>query len=273
MLLGGDETWYTTTMKATESAGGGRWGRRLLVATLVVGLTAGSSCAGDSAREVDLVKMREQMVRRQIAARGVDNRAVLEAMGKVPREIYVPEAHRDSAYADSPLPIGEGQTISQPYIVAAMTELLAPQPDHVVLEVGTGSGYQAAILAELVRQVYTIEIVPSLARSAEARLAGQGYTNVTVRAGDGYAGWPEHAPFDGILVTAAPDHVPRPLLEQLKPGGRMVIPVGGARSTQELRLIEKRTSGDIRETVVMLVRFVPFTGEGVRAGQGPPTDR
>src|SRR5690606_27225369 len=160
--------------------------------------------------------------------------------------------------------IGHGQTISQPYIVARMNEALAPKPGDRVLEVGTGSGYQAAVLAELVAEVYTIEIVEPLGEQAAEGLRELGYANVEVGIGDGYRGWPEHAPFDAIIVTAAPDHVPQPLLEQLRPGGRMVIPVGGRNDVQELRLITKDEQGDVSESVLDLVRFVPFTGEAER---------
>jgi protein-L-isoaspartate(D-aspartate) O-methyltransferase len=209
------------------------------------------------------MRQRERMVEVDIRRRGIADGDVLEAMRKVPRHEFVPEDHRDASYADSPLPIGSGQTISQPYIVAAMTEAVDPEPDDVVLEVGTGSGYQAAVLAEIVKRVYTIEIVESLARTAGERLQRLGYTNVTVKAGDGYVGWPEHAPFDGIVVTAAPDHVPEPLVEQLAPGGRMVIPVGGQTWSQELLLIEKDLEGKVKRRSLLPVRFVPMTGENV----------
>ena len=164
---------------------------------------------------------------------------VMEAMGRVPRHLFVPPDLEDLGYLNRPLPIGYGQTISQPYIVALMTDLLEPEPDHVAFELGTGSSYQAVVLAELVAEVYTVEIVPPLAASATERLRTLGYDNVTVRAGDGYHGWPEHAPFDIIVVTAAASHVPPPLIAQLKPGGRMVIPVGSPFLTQHLLLIEK----------------------------------
>lgn len=203
---------------------------------------------------------RRSMVERDIRGRGVGNPAVLAAMASVPRHLFVPPSHQDRAYGDHPLPIGGGQTISQPYIVAAMTELVAPKPGQVVLEIGTGSGYQAAILARLVKHVYTIEIVEALARSAATHLTGLGCTNVTVRAGDGYAGWPEHAPFDGIVVTCGAEEVPPPLVAQLKPGGRMVIPVGPAGGVQDLRLIEKDDAGRVSRRSVMAVRFVPLTG-------------
>jgi protein-L-isoaspartate(D-aspartate) O-methyltransferase len=186
---------------------------------------------------------------------------VMSAMGSVPREEFVLPAYRHLAYDNTPLPIEAGQTISQPLIVALMTDLLDPQPSDVVLEVGTGSGYQAAVLAGLVKQVYSVEIVEELAVSAAAVLDRLGYDNVTVRAGDGYAGWPEHAPFDGIIVTAAADEIPPPLLAQLKPGGKLVIPVGEEHGYQELLLIETGENGEVRERSVLPVRFVPLTGE------------
>ncbi len=191
---------------------------------------------------------------------------VLEALRRVPRHRLVPPAQRPHAYEDRPLPIGYGQTISQPYVVARMTELLDPRPTDRVLEVGTGSGYQAAVLAELVAEVFTIEIVEPLGRQAEQRLRELGYANIHVRIGDGYLGWPEQAPFDAVIVTAAPDHIPEPLLEQLKPGGRMVIPVGARYQTQELLLITKGTKGprDIRIQRVMPVIFVPLVRPGER---------
>jgi protein-L-isoaspartate(D-aspartate) O-methyltransferase len=191
----------------------------------------------------------------------VTNRAVLAAMGRVPREDYVLPRYRPHAYDDSALPIEARQTISQPYMVAAMTEALEVGADSVVLEVGTGSGYQAAVLAELVQQVYTIEIVEELATRAGARLKQFGYRNVTVRAGDGYLGWPEHAPFDGIIVTAAPDHIPQPLVDQLKPGARMVIPVGEQYDVQHLIRLTKQEDGTVKQESLMPVRFVPLTGK------------
>jgi protein-L-isoaspartate(D-aspartate) O-methyltransferase len=179
-------------------------------------------------------------------------------MSEVPRHRFVPAELQRQAYDDRPLPIGYEQTISQPYIVALMTELARPRPGDRALEVGTGSGYQAAVLSRLVAHVYTIELVEPLARSAELRLKELGYGNVTVRAGDGYAGWPEMAPFDIIMVTAAPDHVPAPLIAQLKPGGRMVVPVGPIGSLQELQLIEKDSAGRTNTRRVAPVRFVPL---------------
>ena len=208
--------------------------------------------------------MREKMVETQIKARGVKDPRVLAVMLKVERHLFVPKELQNSAYADQPLPIGEGQTISQPYIVALMTELLELKGDERVLEVGTGSGYQAAILGELSKEVYTIEIIGPLASSAKNLLLNLGYRNITVKAGDGYLGWPEAAPFDAIIVTAAPDHIPKPLLEQLREGGRLVLPVGTY--SQELKKVVKR-SGKIETTDVVPVVFVPMTGEGVKQKQ------
>ena len=202
---------------------------------------------------------REQMVREQIEARGIRDAAVLAALRKVPRHVFVPAALRSAAYADHPLPIEEEQTISQPYIVALMTELAHLGPQSKVLEIGTGSGYQAAVLAEIVggASVYTIEIRPALADQSRALLTRLGYTDIHVRAGDGYQGWPEAAPFDAIVVTAAPARVPEPLLTQLKVGGRLVIPVG--RWDQEL-MVYTRTPNGVNEESIAPVRFVPMTG-------------
>jgi protein-L-isoaspartate(D-aspartate) O-methyltransferase len=199
---------------------------------------------------------RARMVDNQIAARGIRDPATLAAMRKVPRHLFVPETWRDEAYADSPLPIGGGQTISQPYIVAYMTEILELKRTSKVLEIGTGSGYQAAILGEIAREVYSIEIVDALAARSSRLLADLGYRNVQVRAGDGYQGWPDRAPFDAIIVTAAPDHVPKPLVDQLAVGGRMVIPVGAM--YQELMLITRTPSGIVERRTIP-VRFVPLT--------------
>jgi protein-L-isoaspartate(D-aspartate) O-methyltransferase len=190
--------------------------------------------------------------------------SVLAAMREVPRHELVPENVRPAAYDNRPLPIGHGQTISQPLIVALMTDLAQPDGDDVVLEVGTGSGYQAAVLSRLVERVYSIEIVEPLARQAKERLHGLGYHNVTVRQGDGYHGWPEHGPFDAILVTAAASHIPPPLVGQLKPGGRMVIPVGPAFMAQNLMLVEKDPAGKVSTRVLLPVSFVPLTGSGSR---------
>jgi protein-L-isoaspartate(D-aspartate) O-methyltransferase len=202
---------------------------------------------------------RARMVETQIQARGVRDPRVLAAMHKVPRHLFVDASERDRAYEDHPLPIAGSQTISQPYIVALMTELLELPEKARVLEIGTGSGYQSAVLGELAAEVYSIEIVPTLARSASEKLKQLGYANVTVREGDGYRGWPEHAPFDGIIVTAAPERIPQPLLDQLGPGGRMVIPVGGF--FQELKVFTKQADGRVVEKDVLPVRFVPMTGE------------
>ena len=189
------------------------------------------------------------------------NARVIGALDAVPRHRFVPANQVRNAYANRPLPIGHGQTISQPYIVALMTELLAPKAGDIVLEVGTGSGYQAAVLAELVARVHTIEIVEPLATSAALRLRQLGYRNVEVRLGDGYHGWPEHAPYDGIIVTAAADAIPPPLIQQLKPGGRMVIPVGAPFFTQDLILLEKDAKGKVSTRSVLPVAFVPLTGD------------
>jgi protein-L-isoaspartate(D-aspartate) O-methyltransferase len=205
------------------------------------------------------LSLRQKMVKEQIIARGISDRLVLEAMLKVQRHKFVPDEVKGLAYIDSPLPIGDNQTISQPYIVALMTELLGLKGDEKVLEIGTGSGYQAAILAEIVKEVYTIEILPSLANTALQRLQKLGYKNITVKCGDGYKGWKEHAPFDGIIVTCAPDHIPQPLIDQLKVGGRMVIPVGEL--YQELLLITKTSKSTITRKSIIPVRFVPMTGE------------
>ncbi len=184
---------------------------------------------------------------------------VMAAMAAVPREQFVPESGRHLAFANGPLAIGHGQTISQPYIVALMTDLLAPRPQDTILEVGTGSGYQAAVLAQLARQVYSVEIIAALATAAGQRLARLGYANVSVRQADGFHGWPEHAPYDGIVVTAAAPQVPPPLVEQLKPGARLVIPVGMPGGVQELKVVEKDADGSITSRNILLVAFVPLT--------------
>ena len=183
---------------------------------------------------------------------------VRAALAKVERHRFVPASQAAAAYRNHPLPIGSGQTISQPYIVALSTDLIAPQAGQRVLEIGTGSGYQAAILAEIVSKVYSIELVPSLGKEAAERLRTLGYANVEVRIGDGYAGWPEQAPFDGIVVTAAAPRVPQALVDQLKPGGRMVIPVGASHGAQELLLLVKRADGSVEKKSVLSVRFVPL---------------
>ena len=209
--------------------------------------------------DADFTAARRQMVEEQLASpgRGITNQRVLGVMGRVPRHEFVPADYRPRAYDDYPLPIGEGQTISQPFIVAFMTEKLEARSSDKVLEIGTGSGYQAAVLAELVGKVYTIEIVEPLARQAEANLKRLGYTNVMVRAGDGYLGWPDAAPFDAIIVTCAPDHVPQPLVDQLKESGRMIIPVGSG-ADQQLYILRKK-AGKVEKQAVLPVRFVPMT--------------
>lgn len=203
---------------------------------------------------------REEMVRSQIEYRGVDNPAVLSAMRKVPRHFLVPESQQAYAYGDYPMQIGHRQTISQPYIVGYMTAAIDPKPTHRVLEIGTGSGYQAAVLAEIVKQVYTIEIIPELGALAADRLRSLGYKNIEVRVSDGYHGWPEEAPFDAIVVTAAAPEVPAPLIEQLAEGGKMIIPVGPEFSVQNLVLVTRR-KGRIEQRQLFSVRFVPFTRE------------
>ena len=229
----------------------------LLAAALAASITAAP--AADSEFAARRRAMVEEITSERYGLRGRFDASVKEAMARVPRHLYVPQAQQPYAYENRPLPIGHGQTISQPYIVALMTDLLQLRKDDRVLEIGTGSGYQAAVLAELVRSVYTIEIVEPLAVEARERLARLGYRNVEVRLGDGYQGWELHAPFDAIMVTAGADEVPPPLLRQLRPGGRMVIPVGPAHSIQYLTLIEKQADGSIRSRRVAPVRFVPFT--------------
>jgi protein-L-isoaspartate(D-aspartate) O-methyltransferase len=230
----------------------------LWTATAILSMGVALSCErpGEQAeRPIDRAEERERMVRKQIEARGVTNARVLDAMRRVPRHRFVPERSADAAYHDRPLPIGHAQTISQPFIVATMTELVDPQPGDRILEIGTGSGYQAAVLAELVGQLYTIEIIPELADTAREALDAEGYTNVEVITGDGYRGLPEHAPFDGIVVTAAPAEVPPALVAQLAEDARLVIPVG--RADQELLVLE-RTDGGVSQRSIYPVRFVPL---------------
>jgi protein-L-isoaspartate(D-aspartate) O-methyltransferase len=208
---------------------------------------------------VDDIRVVARAAATETGKRAIDDR-VLAAMAKVPRHRFVPPSQVSAAYANRPLPIGHGQTISQPYIVALMTDLIDPRPDAVVLEIGTGSGYQAAILAELVRTVCTIEIIEPLAREAEARLRSEGYGRVRTRVGDGYFGWEECGPFDAIIVTAAASQIPPPLVRQLKPGGRMVIPVGAPFLAQHLTLVDKSRDGAVSTRQVLPVAFVPLTG-------------
>ena len=204
---------------------------------------------------------RELMVRTQIQARGIEDERVLQSLREVPRHLFIEESRWSMAYSDTPLPTSNGQTISQPYIVALMTELLETSANHTVLEIGTGSGYQAAVLSGLVEHVYTIEIIPDLGRSAEQALNRLGYENISVRIGDGYQGWPEYAPFDRIIVTAAPEEIPQALVDQLKPGGRMVLPVGSQVSYQELMVLEKDEAGNVTTRNTIPVRFVPMVRE------------
>jgi protein-L-isoaspartate(D-aspartate) O-methyltransferase len=230
--------------------------RRLLI---VAAMWICASCSPAQTQVADFAAQRERMVKEQIVMRGLVTERVLSALRKVPREEFVPADYRWESYRDKALPIGYDQTISQPFIVAFMTEELQPQPKDRVLEIGTGSGYQAAILAELVAEVYSIEIIAPLAKNAETTLRRLGYKNVHVKTGDGYKGWPEHAPFDSIIVTCAPERVPQPLLDQLKEGGRMIIPVG-VKFAQELYLFEKK-NGRLQQSAVLPVRFVPMVRE------------
>ncbi len=236
------------------------WGA-LLVGLSAFPLPAIAGAADHAPQREEMVRTIEQHARYTSEIVGEDGLSprVLEVMRTVRRHLFVPERRRSLAYADRPLEIGYGQTISQPFIVALMTHLLEPGPDHVVLEIGTGSGYQAAVLSPLVAKVCTIEVIAELGEAAAKRLAALGYANVETKIADGYHGWPECGPFDAIVVTAAADHVPPPLVEQLKPGGRMVIPVGGMFATQHLTLVEKTGSGEVLTRQLLPVRFVPFT--------------
>jgi len=237
-----------------------------VAAVFLAAAMSGCNSGGEQvalADDSDWTMEREQMVSRQIEARGVKDPLVLESMRSVPRHLFVPDSARDAAYADSPLPIGDSQTISQPYIVALMSELLEVRPGERVLEIGTGSGYQAAVLAAMGVEVKSIEIRARLCERAAATLEELGYSSVDVRCGDGYGGWPEDAPFDGIIVTAAPEWVPDPLLEQLAEGANLVIPVGDF--YQELKVFT-RTMDGFEERSVIPVRFVPMTGEVERQG-------
>jgi len=230
--------------------------RGSLLAAAITIVMAGAPLAQNG--EADFRNRRLEMVERQIRGRGVTDARVLDAMRSVPRERFVPSGARARAYDDTPLSIGSGQTISQPYIVAYMTEALDVRKDHRVLEIGTGSGYQAAVLGVLAREVFTMEIVPALARGAVSVLRDLGATNVHVLEGDGYGGWPEHAPFDRIMVTAAPDEIPQPLIAQLAPGGRLVIPIGPQRQAQWMTIVDKTPAGVVERRTIP-VQFVPFT--------------
>ncbi len=210
----------------------------------------------------DYRRMRENMVRDQIQSMGVSHQSTLKVMRSIPRHLFVPNEYKDLAYEDCPLPIGYGQTISQPYIVAFMTQIIQPKPTDKVLEIGTGSGYQAAILSGIVKQVFTIEIIPQLGMQARKKLADLGYPNVQVRVADGFYGWKEQSPFDAIVVTAAAEYIPPPLIEQLKEGGRMIIPVGSPFSVQYLVLVIKKKGGKISTRTLQPVKFVPFTRSG-----------
>jgi protein-L-isoaspartate(D-aspartate) O-methyltransferase len=220
---------------------------------------AAQDFASERQRMVDDITALVRETRAEIGKAAFDER-VMAVMARVPRHEFVPADQVPSAYRNRPLPIGHGQTISQPYIVALMTDLAGAEPGHKVLEVGTGSGYQAAVMAHLAKEVYTIEIVEPLGLEATRRLQKMGYANVRVRVGDGYHGWEEHAPYDAILVTAAASHVPPPLVRQLKPGGRMVIPVGAAFMVQHLMLVEKKLDGSVSTRQILPVNFVPLTG-------------
>jgi protein-L-isoaspartate(D-aspartate) O-methyltransferase len=246
------------------------------LAALVLVFSAPTPCANPGlqksaeifgAPEDEYRQARERMVREEIETRGVRDARVLAAMRKVPRHLFVPPDQRKNAYFDAPLHIGFGQTITEPYLVAFMTEALELKPTDRVLEIGTGSGFQAAVLAELAREVYTIEIVAPLAKAADERLKSLGYTNVHVRAGDGYGGWPEAAPFDAIILTAAPpERVPPPLIEELREGGRLIAPVGG--TYQDLTRL-RRTGKGVTEETLLPVRFVPMTGEAQKPETSP----
>jgi protein-L-isoaspartate(D-aspartate) O-methyltransferase len=230
--------------------------RYFLVAIVVVLLSASASCAKDVQTD-----RRVRMIERDIKGRGVSNERVLKAMENIPRHRFVPVYYRDRAYGDHPLPIGEGQTISQPYVVALMTEALALKSGDRVLEIGTGSGYQAAVLAEIVDEVYTIEIREGLSRKSDKLLKELGYKNINVKHADGYRGWPEHAPFDAIIITAAVNHIPPPLIKQLKEGGRFILPLGPTTFYQVLTLATKHKGGELRIIQMGPVNFVPMTGE------------
>ncbi len=239
-----------------------RWRRWARIPFVIFGLACTSTADGTQGG-TDFAELRRRMVEEQLVARQISDPRVLAVMGRVPRHELVPPDQRARAYQDSPLPIGFGQTISQPFIVALMTQAVAVSEGDRVLEIGSGSGYQAAVLSELCQEVLTIEIVPELAERAARDLERLGYDNVTVRSGDGYAGWPEKAPFDIVIITAAADQIPPPLLAQLAPGGRLIMPVGGVNDVQELTLVLNE-DGQLKRTQITPVRFVPLTGRARR---------
>ena len=239
--------------------------RLAVAAALLSGALAGVPAAAAEERADERRRLLQEVASQMRETGGTTGRPALServtaTLNQVPRHAFVPPDQQPHAYRNRPLPIGHGQTISQPYIVALMTELAQAQPGHKVLEIGTGSGYQAAVMAQLVRAVYSVEIIEPLGLAARERLQAQGYRNVTVRLGDGYHGWEEHAPYDAILVTAAASHIPPPLVRQLKPGGRMVIPVGAAFMVQQLMLVEKNADGTVSTRQILPVAFVPLTG-------------
>lgn len=236
--------------------------RRISQIFLLLGLIALSGCHKAATSTSEFAGERQKMIEEQIKPRGITDERVLAAMAKVPREEFVPGSLRDKSYSDNALPIGHDQTISQPFIVAYMTDQLHLKLSDRVLEIGTGSGYQAAVLSELAKDVYTIEIIEPLAKEASARLARLGYNNAHVKAGDGYQGWSEVAPFDAIIVTCAPDKIPQPLTQQLKENGRMLVPVGSGLD-QQLYLLEKK-NGQLAQTAILPVRFVPMIGEATK---------
>lgn len=231
----------------------------LFLVSILVLFSGFANCKSSEEGDNHWKKQRQQMVHQQIRARDVEQQKVINAMKSVPRHKFVPEQYKSISYSDRPLPIGEDQTISQPYIVAYMTEAIDPAADDKILEIGTGSGYQAAVLAELCKTVYTVEIRPVLAREAKQRLRKLGYKNVHVKIGDGYKGWKEHSPYDKIIVTCSPEEIPQPLINQLKEGGKMIIPVGKGYN-QQLYLLEKN-NGDLEKNAVLPVRFVPMVDE------------
>ncbi len=249
---------------------------KLLKVLLTLAAVALTVCSGGSEPPVTVQaadghkQEREAMVRDQIRARGVRSEKVLDALRKVQRHLFVPDEMVGAAYSDRPLPIGHGQTISQPYIVGFMTDLLDVESDHSVLEIGTGSGYQAAVLAELAGEVFSIEIVEPLGDRARATLAALGYEHVHLRIGNGYLGWPEAAPFDRIIVTAAPEEMPQALVDQLKPGGRLLAPVGPVYGRQEIIRLDKDISGKLRRRAVLPVRFVPMVRKPNESGAPRP---